>query len=100
MLSLATLAAYEAAGVRYLGPLPDSALTTALLEQAASTDWAAHPLAYRPARDQRGRHQGAQGAQGAAAEADAEAGGYGGESPTRAPPPAQGGTRPPPPGRA
>ncbi|MGH3593229.1 MAG: IS1634 family transposase [Pseudonocardiaceae bacterium] len=54
MLSLATLAAYEAAGVRYLGPLPDSTLTTALLEQAASTDWAAHPLAYRPARDQRG----------------------------------------------
>ena len=78
MLSLATLAAYEAAGVRYLGPLPDSALTTALLEQAASTDWAAYPLAYRPARDQRGRHQGAQGAQGAAAEADAEAGVYGG----------------------
>ena len=27
MLSLATLAAYEAAGVRYLGPLPDSTLT-------------------------------------------------------------------------
>jgi hypothetical protein len=27
LLSLATLAAYEAAGVRYLGPLPDSALT-------------------------------------------------------------------------
>lgn len=54
-LSLATLAAYEAAGVRYLGPLPDSTLTTALLKQAASTDWAAHPLAYRPARDQRGR---------------------------------------------
>src|SRR5258707_5918375 len=75
MLSLATLAAYEAAGVRYLGPLPDSALTTALLEQAASTDWAAYPLAYRPARDQRGRHQ---GAQGAVEEADAEAGVYGG----------------------
>jgi transposase len=55
MLSLATLAAYEAAGVRYLGPLPDSGLTTALLDQAASTDWAAHPLAYRPARDQRRR---------------------------------------------
>jgi hypothetical protein len=55
MLSLATLAAYEAAGVRYLGPLPDSGLTAALLDQAASTDWAAHPLAYRPARDQRGR---------------------------------------------
>jgi transposase len=54
MLSLATLAAYEAAEVRYLGPLPDSTLTTTLLEQAASTDWAAHPLAYRPARDQRG----------------------------------------------
>jgi transposase len=54
MLSLATLAAYEAAGVRYLGPLPDSALTTALLEQAACTEWDAHPLAYRPARDQRG----------------------------------------------
>src|SRR5262249_56922572 len=55
MLSLATLAAYEAAGVRYLGPLPDSSLTTGLLEQAASTDWAAHPLAYRPARDHPGR---------------------------------------------
>lgn len=55
MLSLATLAAYEAAGVRYLGPLPDSALTAALLERAASTDWTAHPLAYRPAREQR-RH--------------------------------------------
>jgi transposase len=55
MLSLATLAAYEAAGVRYLGPLPDSALTSALLERAASTDWAAHPLAYRPVRDQRRR---------------------------------------------
>ena len=56
MLSLATVAAYEAAGVRYLGPLPDSALTTALLEQAAATDWTAHPLAYRPAREQRLRH--------------------------------------------
>jgi transposase len=55
MLSLATLAAYEAAGVRYLGPLPDSDLTSALLERAASTDWAAHPLTYRPARDQRRR---------------------------------------------
>lgn len=55
MLSLATLAAYEAAGVRYLGPLPDSALTAALLEQAAATDWAAYPLAYRPTRDRRGR---------------------------------------------
>jgi transposase len=55
MLSLATLAAYEAAGVRYLGPLPDTSLTSALLEQAASTDWAAHPLAYQPARDHRGR---------------------------------------------
>src|SRR5258708_3968713 len=55
MLSLATLAAYEAAGVRYLGPLPDSALTSALLERAAATDWAAHPLAYRPAREQRTR---------------------------------------------
>jgi hypothetical protein len=55
MLNLATLAAYEAAGVRYLGPLPDSALTAALLDRAASTDWASHPLAYRPARDQRGR---------------------------------------------
>ncbi len=53
MLSLATLAAYEAAGVRYLGPLPDSALTTALLGRATATDWAAHPLAYRPARDLR-----------------------------------------------
>jgi len=51
MLSLATLAAYEAAGVRYLGPLPDSALTTAL--RAAATDWTAHPLRYRPARDRR-----------------------------------------------
>jgi uncharacterized protein DUF4277 len=75
MLSLATLAAYEAAGVRSLGPLPDSALTTALLEQAASTDWAAPPLAYRPARDPRGRHQ---GAPGAVEEADAAAGVYGG----------------------
>ena len=56
MLSLATLAAYEAAGVRYLGPLPDSALTTALLERAATTDWSAHPLTYRPARDLRWRH--------------------------------------------
>jgi transposase len=56
MLSLATLAAYEAAGGRYLGPLPDSIVTSALLERAASTDWAAHPLAYRPARDQRRRH--------------------------------------------
>jgi Domain of unknown function (DUF4277) len=56
MLSLATLAAYEAAGVRSLGPLPDSTLTSALLERAASTDWATHPLAYRPARDQRLRH--------------------------------------------
>jgi hypothetical protein len=56
MLSLATLAAYEAAGVRYLGPLPESTLTSALLERAAATDWAAHPLAYRPARDQRRRH--------------------------------------------
>jgi Domain of unknown function (DUF4277) len=59
MLSLATLAAYEAAGGRSLGPLPDSGLTAALLDQAASTawaaHWAAHPLAYRPARDQRGR---------------------------------------------
>src|SRR5262245_40762232 len=72
MLSLATLAAYEAAGVRYLGPLPTSTLTTALLEQAASTDWAAHPLAYRPARDQRGRPLEA----APAAEADAEAGVY------------------------
>jgi transposase len=53
MLSLATLAAYEAAGVRYLGPLPDSALTSALLERAAATDWKAHPLRYRPARDRR-----------------------------------------------
>jgi len=53
MLSLATLAAYEAAGVRYLGPLPDSALTSALLERAAATDWMAHPLRYRPARDRR-----------------------------------------------
>jgi transposase len=53
MLSLATLAAYEAAGVRYLGPLPDSALTSALLERAAATDWTAHPLRYRPARDRR-----------------------------------------------
>ncbi len=53
MLSLATVAAYEAAAVRFLGPLPDSALTTALLERAASTDWSAHPLAYRPAREQR-----------------------------------------------
>jgi len=56
MLTLATLAAYEAAEVRYLGPLPDSALTTALRERAVSTEWAAHPLAYRPARDQRMRH--------------------------------------------
>jgi Transposase DDE domain len=56
MLSLATLAAYEASGVRYLGPLPDSDLTSVLLERAASTDWAAHPLADRPARDQRWRH--------------------------------------------
>jgi transposase len=55
MLSLATLAAYEAAGVRYLGPLPDSDLTSTLLERAAATDWAAHPLVYRPARDQRRR---------------------------------------------
>jgi transposase len=62
MLSLATLATYEAAGVRYLGPLPDSTLTSALLERAAATDWTAHPLAYRPARDQR---------QGAAAPAPA-----------------------------
>ena len=53
MLSLATLAAYEAAGVRYLGPLPASALTTARLGRATATDWAAHPLAYRPARDLR-----------------------------------------------
>jgi Transposase DDE domain len=58
LATLATLAAYEAAGVRYLGPLPDSALTAALLEQAASTDWAAHALTYRPARDQRGRPSG------------------------------------------
>ncbi len=56
MLSLATVAAYEAAGVRFLGPLPDSALTTALLERAAATDWSAHPLAYRPAREQHLRH--------------------------------------------
>ena len=63
MLSLATLAAYEAAGVRYLGPLPDSGLTTALLDQAASTDWAAHPLAYRPARDQRRRSLDAEAAE-------------------------------------
>ncbi len=56
MLSLSTLAAYEAAGVHYLGPLPDSTLTSALLERAAVTDWAAHPLAYRPARDHRLRH--------------------------------------------
>jgi transposase len=79
MLSLATLAAYEAAGVRYLGPLPESTLTTALLERAASTDWAAHPLAYRPARDQRRRspaelseeaEAGAQTEAGAAVEED------------------------------
>jgi hypothetical protein len=69
MLSLATVAAYEAAGVRYLGPLPDSALTAALLDQAASTDWASHPLAYRPARDRHGRPR---------AEADAPAGVYSG----------------------
>lgn len=69
MLSLATLAAYEAAGVRYLGPLPDSALTTALLDQAAATDWAAHPLAYRPARDRRA---------GAIEETDLPAGVYSG----------------------
>jgi hypothetical protein len=56
LLSLATLAAYEATGVRYLGPLPDSDLTSVVLERAASTDGAAHPLAYRPARDQRWRH--------------------------------------------
>jgi len=55
MLSLATLAAYEAAEVRYLGPLPDSGLTRALLDDVASLDWAAHPLAYRPARDRRWR---------------------------------------------
>jgi transposase len=75
MLSLATLAAYEAAGVRYLGPSPDSTLTTALLEQAASTDWAAHRLAYRPARDQRGRPL---EAEAEAEAAEAEAGVYAG----------------------
>src|SRR5262249_37457620 len=48
MLSRSTLAAYEAAGVRYLGPLPDSTLTSALLERVAGADWTAHPLVYRP----------------------------------------------------
>ncbi len=71
LLSLATRAAYEAAGVRYLGPLPDSALTSALLERAAATDWAAHPLAYRPAREQRTRP--APPAQGAAVDGAAGA---------------------------
>ncbi len=71
MLSLATLAAYEAAGVRYLGPLPDSALTAALLERATATDWAAHPLAYRPARDLRLRPDSP--AQGPAATTPADA---------------------------
>src|SRR5262245_19120590 len=47
---------------RYLGPWPDTSLTSVLLEPAASTDWAAHPLAYRPARDQRGRSLEAAGA--------------------------------------
>ena len=74
MLSLATLAAYEAAGVRYLGPLPDSTLSATLLEQAASTDWAAHPLAYQPARDQRGRPLQPAEAETAEAEAGVSAG--------------------------